>query len=242
MFWNKNKSENFPKAYELDPSLEIDIDVKRSSYNHAKFEQRYKIYEYQGFSIFFFLRELILKSCSPSKKCLSKNFFNRIPATTWLRKYNIRESLMADFFAGITVGIMHIPQGMGFALLAALPPVYGLYTSFFPSLIYWIFGTSRQISMGTLAITSLMAGKLILDLENKYVPPEIKNSTNVTWDMDTSIFLSNDREKAKVLIAMACTFWVGMFHLIMFFFQFGFITSYLSEPMLNGFLSGNLKY
>lgn len=240
MFWKKKMEEKAEMPYEIDPSLEIDVNIDRPVYNQAKFEQEYKINAFQGFSLFYFIREMAVKSCTPGKECVRKNVFNRIPAIGWLKEYNIKESLMADLFAGITVGIMHIPQGMGFSLLATLPPVYGLYTSFFPSLIYWIFGTSRQISIGTLAITSLMAGTLITDLENKYAPPEITNSTNVTLDIDASNFLSSDREKARVLIAMACTFWVGVIHVIMFFFQLGFITTYLSEPMLGGFLSGKL--
>lgn len=238
MFWKKKKAEIKEKNYELDPSLQINVNIDRPAYNQAKFEQDYKINAFQGFSLFYFIREIAVKSCKPGKECIRKNIFNRLPAISWLKEYNVRESLMADLFSGITVGIMHIPQGMGFALLATLPPVYGLYTSFFPSLVYWIFGTSRQISIGTLAITSLMAGTLIADLENKYAPPEITNSTNFTLDFDSSNFLSQDREKARVLIAMACTFWVGIIHVIMFFFQLGFITTYLSEPMLGGFLSG----
>ena len=238
LFWKKQKSDKVETPYEIDPSLESNLNISRPAYNQAKFEQKYEIGSFQRFSLWYFIREIAVKSCTPGKECVRKNLLNRIPAIGWLRDYSIRDSLMSDILAGITVGIMHIPQGMGFALLANLPPVYGLYTSFFPSLIYWIFGTSRQISIGTLAITSLMAGTLITDLENKYVPPEITNFTNGTIEINAANFLHEDREKAKVLIAMACTFWVGVIQVIMFFFQLGFITTYLSEPMLGGFLSG----
>ena len=60
---------------------------------------------------------------------------------------------------------------MAYSLLATLPPIYGLYTSFYPVIIYWIFGTSRQISIGTFAVISLMVAGTIADLESKYVPP-----------------------------------------------------------------------
>lgn len=55
---------------------------------------------------------------------------------------------MSDVISGCTVAIMHIPQGMGYALLANLPPVTGIYMAFFPVLMYIIFGTSRHNSMG----------------------------------------------------------------------------------------------
>jgi hypothetical protein len=71
-----------------------------------------------------------------------------LPIIDWLPKYNIREDLAPDAIAGITVGIMHIPQGMAYASLAGLDPVYGLYTSFWPSLFYLFFGTSRHVSLG----------------------------------------------------------------------------------------------
>lgn len=55
---------------------------------------------------------------------------------------------MSDVISGCTVAVMHIPQGMGYALLANLPPVVGIYMAFFPVLFYVIFGTSRHNSMG----------------------------------------------------------------------------------------------
>ncbi|OON17076.1 hypothetical protein X801_07093, partial [Opisthorchis viverrini] len=70
-----------------------------------------------------------------------------LPFITILRKYQWKTWLLNDFIAGLTVGIMHVPQGMAYALLATLPPVYGLYTSFFPAIVYFFFGTSRHISV-----------------------------------------------------------------------------------------------
>ena len=138
---------------------------------------------------------------------------------------------------------MHIPQGMTYALLATLPPIYGLYTSFFPVLIYWIFGTSKHISIGTFAVVSLMVAANLGNLESTYAPPADFNlaayeAGNTTTQYDSSKWLSMNREKARVLIVMAHAFWVGVIQTVMFFFQFGFITSYLVEPFLNGFLAG----
>ena len=127
---------------------------------------------------------------------------------------------------------MHIPQGMAYSLLASLPPIYGLYTSFYPVLIYWIFGTSKQISIGTFAVVSLMVASTIADLEPKYVPPIGFDplSLNATT---TNNYLSLDRNQARVMIAMANTFWVGVIQFLMSITQLGFITFYLSEPLVN---------
>ena len=123
---------------------------------------------------------------------------------------------------------------MAYSLLATLNPIYGLYTSFYPVLIYWIFGTSRQISIGTFAVISLMVASTIADLEPKYVPPVDFNKTSTKNDPNVvREYLSLDRNEARVMIAMANTFWVGVIQLGMHIFQLGFITSYLSEPMIN---------
>jgi len=59
-------------------------------------------------------------------------------------------------------------QAMGYALLAGLPPVYGLYSSIFPGWLYYIFGTSRHLSVGTMALTSLMVGGVV---NRQYITP-----------------------------------------------------------------------
>ena len=123
---------------------------------------------------------------------------------------------------------------MAYSLLASLPPIYGLYTSFYPVLIYWIFGTSKQISIGTFAVVSLMVASTIADLEPKYVPPIGFDplSLNATTTTNNN-YLSLDRNQARVMIAMANTFWVGVIQLLMSITQLGFITFYLSEPLVN---------
>lgn len=99
-------------------------------------------------------------------------------------KYSIKNYLVGDITAGITVAVMHIPQGisilnfgtyiqkcllvsllkftgMAYGLLAGVTPSTGLYMAFFPTLVYFAFGTSKHISVGTLSVISVMTLKLV---------------------------------------------------------------------------------
>jgi sulfate anion transporter 6 len=122
---------------------------------------------------------------------------------------------------------------MAYSLLATLPPIYGLYTSFFPVLIYMLFGTSRHISIGSFAFASLMIARTIFKLEDKFGLNLEKNETNFT---NSSSF--DDTEKIKVTIAMSVTFYVGLVQMAMSFFQLGMLTVYFAEPLVNGLTTG----
>jgi sulfate permease, SulP family len=78
-----------------------------------------------------------------------------VPAYGWLRHYN-REDLPRGLSAGLIVAIMLVPQGMAYALLAGLPPIYGLYASTVPAIVYALFGTSRHMPVGPPALMALL--------------------------------------------------------------------------------------
>jgi MFS superfamily sulfate permease-like transporter len=113
-------------------------------------------------------------------------FLDRVPFFKWIRKYNVKENLAKDMIAGLTIGVLQIPQGMAYSLMAGLPPVIGLYVSFWAVIVYAFLGTAKHLSTGTYAITSLMINSCIEKLEGKYyssgnmyrnATTEITNST-----------------------------------------------------------------
>lgn len=158
-----------------------------------------------------------------------------IPVTLWLPKYNCRQNLFGDITSGITVAVMHIPQGMAYALLASVPPQVGLYMAFFPVLAYFLFGTSRHISMGTFAVISLMITKTVHT--HGVVPGEggqLGNGTNfivaggVGAEGDPAVY-------SPLQVVTAVSMMVGIYHLIMCVCRMGALSSLLSEPLVSGF-------
>jgi len=77
------------------------------------------------------------------------------PILNWLPNYK-KEYLSSDLIAGLTVGILIVPQGMAYAMIAGLPPVFGLYAALVPQVIYAFMGTSRQLAVGPVAMDSLL--------------------------------------------------------------------------------------
>uniref|UniRef100_A0A8C4GFE2 Solute carrier family 26 member 6 n=1 Tax=Dicentrarchus labrax TaxID=13489 RepID=A0A8C4GFE2_DICLA len=172
-----------------------------------------------------------------SNSCLSrcKNtncLLGTVPVVSWLPRYSIRENALGDLISGISVGIMQLPQGMAYALLAAVPPVFGLYSSFYPVLIYFIFGTSKHISIGTYAVMSVMIGGVI----ERLAP----DSNFMIWDNETnsSIIDVTSRDAERVRVAAAVTFISGLFQIVLGLVQFGFVVTYLSEPLVRGYTTG----
>lgn len=133
------------------------------------------------------------------------------PILDWLPNYQ-RSWLSGDLFAGLTVGVMLIPQGMAYALIAGLPPVYGLYASVVPQVIYAIFGTSRQLSVAPVAMDSLLV------------------ATGVS-------VLATEGSEAYVTYAIMLAFLMGATQLFLGLIRMGFITNLLARPVISGFTS-----
>ncbi|XP_066283849.1 prestin-like [Branchiostoma lanceolatum] len=178
------------------------------------------------------------KTCTCNKDKAKKFLFTILPILSWLPKYRIRENIVGDVVSGITVGIMRIPQGMAYALLASVPPIFGLYSSFFPGLIYAILGTSKNLPYGTMAVVSVMVGSSVERLvpERTELPPGLSDNTtefNVTDDYLQQLWIQD-----KVAVSATLTLMAGIFQLGMGICRLGFVTIYLSDPLVSGFTVG----
>ncbi|XP_048216765.1 solute carrier family 26 member 10-like isoform X3 [Perognathus longimembris pacificus] len=150
----------------------------------------------------------------------------RLPPLRWLPQYRWRAWALGDAVAGVTVGVVHVPQGMAFALLTSVPPVFGLYTSFFPVLIYSLLGTGRHLSTGTFAVLSLMTGSAVERLVPEPVAGNLSGSEREQLDAQ------------RVGVAAAVAFGSGALMLGMFVLQLGVLSIFLSEPVVKALTSG----
>ncbi|KAK1796581.1 hypothetical protein P4O66_009615 [Electrophorus voltai] len=167
--------------------------------------------------------------CSIPK--LKRTVVGFLPVLYWLPHYSVWDYGMPDIISGISVGIMHLPQGMAYALLASLPPVFGLYSSFYPALVYFFFGSSRHISIGTFTILSIMVGSVT----ERLAPDEnflIVNKTSGIEEVDITA-----RDLYRVQVAAATTVLGGSIQVILGLMQFGFVGTYLSEPLVRAYTS-----
>lgn len=133
------------------------------------------------------------------------------PILEWIQEYN-KTLFKGDLSAGITVAVMLIPQGMAYAMIAGLPPVYGLYAAIFPQLIYAIMGSSRQLAVGPVAMDSLL----------------VATTLNTMAIVDAQHYIS---------LAIFLAFFMGVIQVFLGLIKFGFLVNFLSKPVINGFTS-----
>jgi SulP family sulfate permease len=137
------------------------------------------------------------------------NFRQLLPE--WIQRYQ-RPDLRHDLIAGLTVGVMLIPQGMAYAMLAGLPPIYGLYASALPPVLYALFGTCRQLSVGPGAVVALMTASGI------------------------GLIAQSGTEQYIALIALL-SLAVGLIQFCFGIGRLGFLVHFLSNPVVQGFTS-----
>ncbi|XP_018399758.1 PREDICTED: solute carrier family 26 member 6-like [Cyphomyrmex costatus] len=215
----------------MDKSSMLQIRLERPLYDHEMLNQNYN-YEKPKSSL---MQNAI-------KNVKSKNWqsciVSTVPVIEWLSQYNWRENMLPDIISGLTVAIMHIPQGMAYALLGNLPPVVGIYMAFFPVFIYFLFGTSKHVSIGTFAVVCLMTGKVVTFYSNPYVGHTFANTTDAV--------LQNQQDVTYVYtpmqVATAVTLMVGIFQIIMYTFRLGIVTTLLSETLVNSFTTAAAVY
>ncbi|KAM6975626.1 sulfate anion transporter 1 isoform 1-T2 [Tautogolabrus adspersus] len=191
-------------------------------------------------------------TCSvPRVRSTLTGFF---PVVRWLPKYKLREYVWGDVMSGLIIGIILVPQAIAYCLLAGVEPIYGLYTSFYANIIYFLMGTSRHVSVGIFSLMSLMVGQVVdkelflagfdLNEDSKASGLDMYNTTigtNLTAGNLHSVELFGvqcGKECYAISIAAALTFLVGIYQVMMAVFQLGFVSVYLSAPMLDGFATG----
>ena len=135
-----------------------------------------------------------------------------IPAIDWFSSYK-KQDLQGDLTAGITTAVMLIPQAMAYAMLAGLPPVIGLYASMAPLLVYALLGTSRQLAVGPVAMVALLVSSGIGGL------------------------VTDGNVARYIALTVLLTLLVGLIQFGMGLLRVGFLTNFLSHPVISGFTS-----
>lgn len=137
----------------------------------------------------------------------------KLPALTWLVRYN-KSQLIADLLAACIVTVMLIPQSLAYAMLAGLPPELGLYASIWPLVLYAVFGSSRTLSVGPVAVASLMTAAAVGSaVEQGLADP--------------------------VTAAIALSFISGAFLMLMGLLRLGFMANFLSHGVVSGFITAS---
>lgn len=136
-----------------------------------------------------------------------------LPVLEWGRTYN-RKTFSNDMIAAVIVTIMLIPQSLAYALLAGLPPEAGIYASIAPIILYAVFGTSRALAVGPVAVVSLLTASAIGQVA----------------DQGTAGY---------AVAALTLAFLSGGFLVLMGVFRLGFLANFLSHPVIAGFITAS---
>ncbi len=134
-----------------------------------------------------------------------------IPLLSRLKSYE-RKSFLTDLNAGILVGVLLIPQGMAYAFLAGVPPIYGLYTALVPLLIYALFGTSHQLSIGPVAVSAIL----------------IVHGVSEIAEPQTEVYIA---------LVIVVGLLVGLFQFVLGLLRAGLLVNFISHPVIAGFTS-----
>ncbi|XP_063148494.1 sulfate transporter-like [Candoia aspera] len=237
------------EANHVHPVFELaeENDGKWSDHSRISLEHIGKSTDIKAYMI-----KKMKKNCSCSSAKAKDLVFSFLPVLTWLPKYKLKEYFLGDLMSGIIVGILLVPQSIAYSLLAGQEPIYGLYTSFFASIIYFLFGTSRHISVGIFGVLCLMVGEVVEREVQRAgydsVPGAssnyhsdiygLLNNTLVSWTANQTSQILCDRSCYAISVGATVTFIAGIYQVAMGFFQVGFVSVYLSDSLLSGFVTG----
>ncbi|XP_043113816.1 sulfate transporter [Puntigrus tetrazona] len=183
------------------------------------------------------LRKKVGKKCSCSSARVKALLVDSIPIVKWLPRYQFKDWIIGDAMSGLIVGILLVPQSIAYSLLAEQDPIYGLYTSFFASIIYALLGTSRHISVGMFGVLCLLVGQVV---DRELTLAGYPSGTNQTTlgNVVNGTGPICDRSCYAVTVAATLTFTAGVYQVLMGLLQVGFVSVYLSDSLLSGFATG----
>lgn len=128
--------------------------------------------------------------------------------------------------SGITIGIVQVPQGIAYALLTGVDPIYGLYSSFFAIVFYMFFGTSKYVSIGSFAIVSLMTGvaanNVMMKIEKEALTQQVyylgkHSGKQIDMNNLTEILSNEFKNLDRITLVTTLTFFVGLIQVSYFF-------------------------
>lgn len=156
-----------------------------------------------------------------------------LPCVSWLRSYPLNW-LISDIIGGLSVGFLLVPQSLSYATTAGLPAVWGLYGGFVPCLLYFGFGTSRQLAVGPVAVTSVLIQSQLSQLLPCTSP--FSNSASTAslpvGAVDIACQTSYNNAATQLAFIVACLYTgIGVL-------QMGWLTKFLGHAIISGFMSG----
>ncbi|KAM7418168.1 hypothetical protein PAMA_017696 [Pampus argenteus] len=185
------------------------------------------------------------KHCSCTSNKAKSKLLAFVPILKWLPRYQLRDWLLGDVMSGLIVGILLVPQSIAYSLLASQDPIYGLYTSFFSSIIYALLGSSRHISVGIFGVLCLLVGQVVdreLALAGYLTESSVVSGNNSVAPLagqgNDSYGVECDRSCYAITVGATLTFTAGVYQVLMGVFQIGFVSVYLSDSLLSGFATG----
>ncbi|KAI6655229.1 Solute carrier family 26 member 6 isoform X1 [Oopsacas minuta] len=212
------------------------ICINRTAYNAKTLDETYP--PTPALSIPQQVKSLLKSHCRFDGACIGRFFLARFPIFKWIYSYRLRRYLLGDILSGTTVSMLHLPQGMAYALLALQHPVYGLYTSFLFSFIYPIFGTSRHASLGTFAVVALLTSNAIREIATVATISNSCSMNNFTNISRNSTLAFTPDVLERIAIASTLTFLIGCIFLIFGVLRLGFISNLLSRPFTRAYVAG----
>lgn len=160
----------------------------------------------------------LMKHCSCTPDKAKSKILGFVPILKWLPHYKFRDWLLGDTMSGLIVGTLLVPQSIAYSLLASQDPIYGLYTSFFSSIIYALLGTSRHISVGIFGVLCLLVGQVVdreLALAGFLTESSSIGSDNGTFmeggQGNGSIWVECDRSCYAITVGATLTFTAGVY-------------------------------